>query len=764
MNRLTALSLDHPWWTIGLTIVATLAFAAQFRKITIDTDPKHMLPVTSPVRQHNDQVERDFALHADTIVLGIVNERGVVNHQTLTRIERLTREIQKIPGVIVRDVVSLSTIDNVAVRGGQLLVGPMFDAVPGSDADVARARTSVLENPLFVNRIISRDATTTAVYVPIEPTANGKAIADEIRALLPSEPGHDRFYLAGDPVARDTFGTEMFRQMAVFSPMAGAVLCAVLWLIFRSTLLVVANMAVAMTSIIWSMGLLMGLGYPVHIMSSMSPVFLMAIATDSVHIFNEFGFRFREVPDKRRALLETMQAVAGPVFYSDATTAAGFAALATATIVPVKIFGLVVAFGTLVILLMSFTLVPAILSLLREDRIAAITRRTAGDGHRPGRWLPRLGWFCSRRARAIAAVGAASLIVAGVGLSRIHVNNNMVHWFKSGSEVRTADRILNANLGGTSTAYLTVQGRAEDVIKAPEMLRGIEGVQRELEKDPRVGKTFSVVDYVRRVSRVLHADDAAFDRIPDSAEEVGQYLFLFGSSAKPSDLDNVVDYPFQNANIFVQLKSWDADVMRDIIQRTATYVGSRPLPGAATIRPAGIAYFNLVWSDEVLWGMLESFSAGIALVLLLLIAQTRSLRWGVLACLPLLFTIALIYGVVGLVGKDFDMPVAVLSTLSLGLAIDFAIHFVARFRERYRQDPRLDDALVWTVARPGRGIFLNAILFASGFAVMALADLTPYVTVGVLMAAIMLLSALMSVVYLPVLIHLFHPVLLKEGA
>jgi predicted RND superfamily exporter protein len=187
------------------------------------------------------------------------------------------------------------------------------------------------------------------------------------------------------------------------------------------------------------------------------------------------------------------------------------------------------------------------------------------------------------------------------------------------------------------------------------------------------------------------------------------------------------------------------------------------LPGGATIRPAGVAYFNLVWSDEVLWGMLESFLAGLVLVLILLVAQTRSLLWGVLTFLPLLFTIALIYGVVGLIGKDFDMPVAVLSTLSLGMAIDFAIHFVGRFQQRYREHPDLREALIWTVARPGRGILFNAILFALGFAVMLFADLTPYITVGAFMAAIMLLSALMSVIYLPGLIHLFRRVLLKGG-
>jgi hypothetical protein len=668
------------------------------------------------------------------------------------------------PGVIARDVTSFTTIDNVTAQGGELAVRPVLDAVPQSEAELEAFRKALLENALFINRVVSPDGTATAIYVPIEPTANGKQIADEIRKLLPKDSGGDQYFLAGDPIARDTFGAEMFRQMGLFSPIAGLVMCIALWLMFRSVPLVVANMPVAMVSIIWSMGLLIGLGYPIHIMSSMSPVFLMAIATDSVHIFNEFAFRFGEALDKRRAVLDTMAAVGKPVFYSDVSTAAGFASLATATIVPVKIFGLAVGFGTLVILLMSFTLVPAILMLLREDRIPKAAHSLEGSDARSRSRLSRLGEFCVRRAKVIALIGGALLVIAAAGMSRIQVNNNMVHWFKTESAVRMADRYLNERLGGTSTAYLVAQSASEDAMKNPAMLRGIEGLQRELERDPRVGKTFSVVDYVKRIDRVLHNDDPAFERVPGSAEEVGQYLFLFGTSAKPSDLDNVVDYPFQKANIILQLKTWDAGVMRDVIARTDAYLATHPLPDGASVRPAGIAYFNLVWSDEVLVGMLKSFLAGLVLVLIILVVQTRSLLWGILTFLPLLFTIALIYGIVGLTGKDFDMPVAVLSTLSPGLAIDFGIHFVSRFQQRYREYSQLHEALVWTVARPGRGIFLNAILFALGFAVMVFADLTPYITVGVFMAAIMLLSSLMSVIYLPGLIHLFRRVLLKGGS
>ncbi len=761
IHRLTSFSVDHPWLVIGLTVLATFGFGLQLPKITTDTDPKHMLPITSPVRQYNDQVEREFGLHADNLAVGIVNERGVVNRDTLSHIAELTRQIQKIHGVVVRDVTSFTTIDNVSAEDGSLVVSPLLAEVPSTDAGLEHIRKTLRDNPLLLNRVISADGKATAIYVPLEANANGKEVADRIRELLPKDSRGDRYYLAGDPIARDTFGAEMFRQMGLFSPIAGMVMCIALWLMFRSAALVLANMAVAMISIIWSMGLFIGLGFPVHIMSSMSPVFLMAIATDSVHIFNEFYFRYDEVRNKRRAVLETMAAVGRPVVLSDVTAAAGFASLATGSIVPVRVFGLLVGFGTLVILLMSFTLVPAILILMREDRISAAAQRELASGQEGSPLLARLGAFCIQRTKMIAVAGCVLLAVAAAGLWRIRVNNNMVHWFKPGSEIRIADRMLNQYLGGTSTGYMVIQTPRENAMHDPTMLRAIEGLQRELEKDPLVGKSLSVVDYVKRINRVLHNNDPAFERVPDSATEVAQYLFLFSMSAKPTDLNNVVDYPFQKANLWLQLKSWDAGVMRGIIGRSEAHLKSHPLPAEAAVRPAGIAYFNMVWNDEVLWGMVTSFMAGLVLVLLLLVLETRSLLWGTLSFLPLFFTIAVIYGMVGLVGKDFDMPVAVLSTLSLGLAIDFAVHFVGRFQQRHQAGSRLDDSLVWTVARPGKGIFRNAVLFALGFLVMVFADLTPYITVGVLMAAIMLLSSVASVVYLPALIRIFHRRLLK---
>ncbi|MBI2890258.1 MAG: MMPL family transporter [Nitrospirae bacterium] len=756
-------SIRRPKRVVALAVVLTAAFGTQFPKLKTDTNPKNMLPATSDVRMWNDEVDQTFALYEDTIVVGVAREDGVLNPDTLAKIARITDEAGTIPGVAAKDVTSLKNVDNVTAAEGMLKVSPLMAEVPQSQEEVEALKRTIFANPLLIGRLISRDGNTTAVYVPLERGADGKKIADDLRRTVGKLKGPEAYYIAGDPVARDTFGAEMFKLMGLFSPLAGMIMLAAIYLMFRSLSLAFLVMGVAMIAIVWSVGLLIGLGFPIHIMSSMSPVFLMAIATDSIHIFNEFYFRYRERKNKAQAIRETMSAVGRPVRYTALATAAGFAVLLFMHIIPVRVFGGLVAFGTVALRLLSFSLVPAILTFVSEEKMERASRTEDVGADRAARWLRSLGDLGARHPAATVLAGLAALALAVAGATRTVVNNNMVNWFKAGSEVRTADRVMNEALGGTSLAYIVASSHEEDSIKTPEALRYIEGLQRDLEKLPLVGKTTSVVDYVKRINRVLHGDDPRYDTVPDSREEIAQYLFLFGMSAKPADLDNVVDYRFQKANIWIQLKTWDARAMRGVIAAQDAYARASPFP--LELKPAGTAYFNLVWNDEVLWDMVKGFGLALVVVFVILVFNFRSFKWAVVGYVPLLFTILLIYGVLGFAGKDFDMPISVLSCLSLGMAVDFAIHFISRLKQRLaeigHESGRAPDtevlleALRWTAARPGKGIMRNAVLFASAFSVMLFAPLTPYVTVGGFIAGMMTLSALMTILYLPALIVLF---------
>ena len=147
-------------------------------------------------------------------------------------------------------------------------------------------------------------------------------------------------------MAEDQFGVEMFKQMAISAPLAGLVIFFLMWWFFRSVLLITAPMLLAVATVLITMGLLIGLGFPVHIMSSMIPIFLMPIAVlDSVHILSEFFDKYRLYGNKEKAVVAIFEELFTPMLYTSLTSIAGFFSLSFAPITQVQVFGIFVALG-----------------------------------------------------------------------------------------------------------------------------------------------------------------------------------------------------------------------------------------------------------------------------------------------------------------------------------------------------------------------------------------------------------------------------------
>jgi predicted RND superfamily exporter protein len=122
--------------------------------------------------------------------------------------------------------------------------------------------------------------------------------------------------------------------------------------------------------------------------------------------------------------------------------------------------------------------------------------------------------------------------------------------------------------------------------------------------------------------------------------------------------------------------------------------------------------------------------------------------------LPLTVTIVGVYGLIGWIGKDYDMPIAVLSSLTLGLSVDFAIHFIQRMRDMRAAGLSTAATRQAMFGEPARAIARNAIVIAFGFTPLFFAPLMPYVTVGAFMASIMAISGLSTLVLLPAVLSL----------
>jgi hypothetical protein len=189
-----------------------------------------------------------------------------------------------------------------------------------------------------------------------------------------------------------------------------------------------------------------------------------------------------------------------------------------------------------------------------------------------------------------------------------------------------------------------------------------------------------------------------------------------------------------------------------------------PPPPGVTAGWAGLTYLNVVWQKAMVNGMLRALLGSFIVVFLMMVVLFRSFWFGLLAMLPLSITIAFMYGLIGLAGKDYDMPVAVLSSLTLGLSIDFSIHFLQRARAIQRETGSWRDTVERMFSEPARAITRNAIVIAIGFLPLLGSTLTPYSTVGFFLAAIMAVSCMVTLLLLPAAMELLKPRLFGEGA
>ena len=294
------------------------------------------------------------------------------------------------------------------------------------------------------------------------------------------------------------------------------------------------------------------------------------------------------------------------------------------------------------------------------------------------------------------------------------------------------------------------------VFKRPDVLNWMVRLQTAMADAGTVGKSNSLADMVKTVQRDLRDGKEDAYQVPASAEAVGQCILQYGNSHRPDDLWHFVTPDYELSSIWVQLTSGDNRDMQKVVADVDTFLAGDPAPVGMNVRWFGLTYINVEWQDKMVTGMIEAFSGSFLVVFLLMVILFRSVLWGLLSMIPLTVTIAAIYGTVGLIGKDYDMPTAVLSSLTLGLAVDFAIHFLARSRTMHQRYGSWEKTLPHIFGEPARAITRNIIVIAAGFLPLLLAPLMPYKTVGILLAVILLVSGACTLLLLPALIRVLE--------
>lgn len=732
---------QFPKIALLLLVGLTIAFLSRMPNLQVDDEILNMIPQDHPARILQERIEQEFGLR-DLVILAVENQQGVFNPESLARVKALSDFLQSRAEIITEDIASLTTTDNIVGLKDELLIRPPLQQLPLNNKEAQAVYKELQDNPLFIDRLVSKDGKVIAAFAPIADDATRRSVYQAVSqyiSSLPAATNGDRILVSGKVMIEGALGYSMRSDMRRLGPIVVILLLFLLTLYFRHFALALLPILTAVVSVIWTMGLLSVLSVPIYLPTTLIPVMLLVIGiTDEVHligVYRHMGLK----ADRRTSLLKALKGVSRPIALTSITTAAGFIALSVSPILPLKHFGLFTAFGIAVAYLLTFTLTPAYLSLLRRPK-----RWAQFNENKPSEMekrLARLGSILSKR----SAVVAVALVLIGVfaiwGAAGTRVDENWVNRFKPGHVLYESDASLNQSLGGTTMLYGQVVADP-GALKDPVLLDRIAQLQSAIASLPKVGKVTSVVDLLKRSNRVLNNDDPAMEVLPESEQAVAQQLLLLEASGDPNDLDVWIDPRQQRALLWIQLKdpyaSSAAKLLPQLQQLAAKY-----LQGVA-VNFGGPAHVNVAMADMIVSSQLGSLGLSLAVVLLVLMIIYQSIRWALLALIPLTLSLLTVFAVLTLGGRYIDIPMAVLASISLGLAVDYAIYVLDRYRRARAEGEQHDEAIQQALSKSGSIVLLNSMILASGFCVLLFSDFAPLTAIGLLTAGVLIISALVS--------------------
>ncbi len=756
---------------IVILLITGFFFYQTKTKSRMETNLDKYMPQNHPAFIYSDKAEKWFDIK-DGIIIAIENPHGVFNYGTLKKIKKLTKELQKMPEIDKKDVTSLYTADNIVGTEDGLDVKAFYKRVPKDSEALQELRKKVITNDMVFGKLVSKDEKVAIVVARIGDNVFSQDFYHRILKLAQKYEGPEKIYVAGRPIVEGTLAYLGPRDMKRMVPIVIVVITLVLFMLLRSWKSTLITLIVVIFSSIWTFGLMATLGVPIYAVSTMIPVMLIAIGIAyGVHLYSHLFHYMEENPgiSRKEATLNMIKEMWKPVMMAAVTTMVGFVSLLTSEVYPVKYFGIFSAFGVGVAFLLSMILIPAanmLFGLPKKHKKTELMEEDEVVNKR--KFAHKFADFLISHKRLVYLVTLVVIGISVYGTTKVWINSSFLDKFEKDSEIRKTDRFINQHFGGTSTLNVILEGKEPGTFKDPEVLKLVDKMQTDVVHSLRVvGDAFSLVDFIKRMNKVMHADSVKYNTIPRDRNLIAQYLLLYEMSGDPDKLWQVTTEDYKKLNVTFQLKSDNSKALQSAINTVNKYRDDFKKLGV-NLNFAGSGYKAYVFTDLILKGQISSLLLSLLIVIVLLSIMFRSLKIGLIGSIPIAITTIISFGVMGILGIPLSSTTALISSIAIGIGIDYAVHFIDRYRinARIYRDKKLvaEEAILdevkslpnplkeediyesktltshSTMHHSGTAILYNAVVVIAGFLVLLFSVFPPNRALGLLVSLNMFTS------------------------
>ncbi|MFO7524885.1 MAG: MMPL family transporter [Ignavibacteriaceae bacterium] len=702
--------IDRPRLIITFTVIILLACIYPITQITINPDLESYLPESMASRANTMKIEKIFG-ESEPIII-IFETDDILNAKTLERIENLSRDFNRI-GEFDR-VYSLFDAKSIKGDYGFLKVDPLIRRIPTDPERTERLRDEIKENELAYSLIVSEDFRYSMMMIASDKTLEDSELMELIYSKLDEYPGDEKVYINAQPYMRSVVNERIGRDLMILLPVGILVMFVFLLISFREKRGVLLPISIVIISIFISMALLAMFGWELSLIGILIPIMMIAIANNyGIHVVSRYQELNSLNPEMsvKEITIQTISYLKKPVILTGLTTIIGILGLATHILIPARQMGVITSISIAIALLLSLTFIPAVLILLKKGKILNSFGKNS-NGFIPG-LLKITGENVAKHPKRIILIFSIFLLIAASGLFRFQVASDSNKVLPKKHSFNQALKIADENFGGIKIMQLLFHGD----VREPNMMSKLDYYQTELEKRPEVGSVTSIAKIIRIMSRALNDEgDEYYDKIPDSYEAISQYLELYGMSGDPEDFEEFIDFNYTYALMNIQYKANNISTMNALLAKINELTKDDPYYQMS----GGYSLIDKELSEAVVKGQYNSLIFAFLAILFLITIIFRSINAGLIGSFPLVFSVISTFGIMGWLSIELNIVTAIMSSISIGLGVDYTIHIFWRLKTENAEEINPQQAAINAIQTTGRGISINAFSVILGFSVLLL--------------------------------------------
>jgi predicted RND superfamily exporter protein len=737
-------------WIIGVFAALALLSVFQIFTLKFSFNFEDSFPQGDPDLEFFEQFKENFEADDNFLLIGIEREAGVFDQQFLKNIDSLGRVIKKYDDIL--GVQSITTLKYP-------IISPLFSTtVPvvhlNEPEKYEQDREILLNDERFVRNLISEDGKSIVLFAKTTDKMfqeNAEILMTKIRATI-DEFNFDAVHYLG----RANFQKELVdmqkREIFVSAAISNVLVVFILFLIFRTFWGTVISMGSVVLGLLLFMGFMGLLGRELNAMAALYPVLMVIVGTsDVIHILSKYIDELKKGLDKEAAIWIAVKEIGMATLLTSITTAIGFASLFSSKINPIKDFGINAAIGVIIAYITVVFFTTAVVSKFDVEQIIKLGK---GESF----WTKWMAWFnnyTKNNTKTIAIGGLITIILCGVGISRVTTNYQIKGNLPIGGEITKDFEFFEEEFVGFRPFEIAVfvkgDYRADDYKVVEEVMK----LEKHLENFPIIQNITSITTLYKSINRATKANRASAYKMPETEAKYNSYKAKYIKKLPDETMNVLISKNGKHTRISGRILDIGADNIRAKTDSIDTWIAANIDTSIVNMKQTGTSLIVDKNSEYVRDSLLSGLGLAMLIVSVLMVLLFKTWKMLIISIIPNLIPLLLAGAVLGFLGIELEAGISIVFAIIFGIAVDDTIHFLSKFKLARNKGLNIDDAIEITFLESGKAICLTTVILFFGFMVLLFSVHPPSITVGILISVTLFSALFGDLFFIPVLIRFF---------